>query len=223
MAGASGAGGAGAGGGAGKGGASGAAGASGAGNGGVAGSGGSGGGSTGMNLFFSEYLEGSSDVSMSGLEIFNAGTSPVDLSRCNVRLYLNGSSQPLAIALTGTLPSHDVYVVCSRGFSQSCDLVSATLNAMDGNDAVSLSCIVSDSTPSVVEDVIGQIGNNPAGGQWGNTMNGTANHTLRRSCSVTQGDSNGSDAFTPATQWSAFDADTTSDLGRYLCAGTPGR
>ncbi len=45
----------------------------------------------------------------------------------------------------------------------------------------------------------------------------TQDATLRRKCSVTTGDTNGSDAFDPSVQWDGFPADTFTDLGQDNC------
>jgi hypothetical protein len=201
---------------------SGMAGASGAGMGGAAGLGGmggagmgGGGGTTGPNLFFSEYVE-SSPSQPDVLEILNAGTSAVDLSACRVLLYQNGSTTANpATVLMGTLAVNDVYVVCSTAIGTTCDVVNGGLSSMDGNDALSLVCTVGGT--DTVMDVIGQIGNNPAGGEWGNATVGTGDQTLRRMCSVTTGDRNGADAFDPATQWQAFPVDTANGVGSRTC------
>src|SRR5690606_17276683 len=62
------------------------------------------------NLYFSEYIEGSSNNK--AVEIYNAGTADVDLGACTVAIYFNGSSSPSNIPLTGTLAPGEVHTVC---------------------------------------------------------------------------------------------------------------
>ena len=63
------------------------------------------------DLFFSEYIEGSSNNK--ALEIFNGTGAPVDLATggYNVQMYFNGSATAgLTIDLTGTVADGDVFV-----------------------------------------------------------------------------------------------------------------
>src|SRR6476659_6481442 len=64
------------------------------------------------DLFFSEYVEGSSNNK--ALEIFNGTGASIDLAAqgYNVQMYFNGSATAgLTINLTGTVANGDVYVV----------------------------------------------------------------------------------------------------------------
>ena len=66
------------------------------------------------DLFFSEYIEGSSNNK--ALEIFNGTGASVDLAAgaYNVQMYFNGSATAgLTINLTGTVANGDVYVVAN--------------------------------------------------------------------------------------------------------------
>ncbi|MCZ7679451.1 MAG: lamin tail domain-containing protein [Sandaracinaceae bacterium] len=140
------------------------------------------------SLLFSEYVEGSS--SNKALEIANLGASPVDLSRCSVRRFANGTSSPTPIALSGTLAAGDVFVVCHgslEGAATLCDATTATLSH-NGNDAYDLFC------DGATLDTFGQIGVDP-GTAWTGGGLSTFDYVLRRRCTVTAGDANGSDAF----------------------------
>jgi hypothetical protein len=66
-------------------------------------------------------------------------------------------------------------------------------------------------------DIIGQNTGTSPGPQWGDTTTGTADQTLRRKCAVTTGDTTGSDAFVPSTQWVSLPAGTTTGLGSPTC------
>jgi len=163
------------------------------------------------DLFFSEYVEGSS--SNKAIEIYNAGTPPAALALCQVNLYSNGSPTVSFTKSLGqaTLAAGDVFVLCDDGFDSAslglCDLT-ATGTFWNGNDAVELVC------GGVTLDVIGQIGVDP-GTAWTSGGVSTANDTMRRLCTVTSGDSNGSDAFDPSSEWTSAGIDVFTDLGQH--------
>ncbi len=61
-------------------------------------------------LFFSEYIEGSSFNK--AIEIYNGTGGPVDLSLYTMELYSNGSPTPSqTLSLSGTVASGDVFVI----------------------------------------------------------------------------------------------------------------
>jgi hypothetical protein len=158
-------------------------------------------------LFFSEYVEGSG--SFKALEIYAAEAA--SLEGCEVQTYSNGKLEPSRLALHGTLAGGAVQVLCSSALATAqptvCDRPT-NLN-FNGNDALGLSC------RGVLLDVIGQIGVDP-GDAWGDGA--TADHTLRRRCSVTSGRNDASQPFEPDAEWLVFGADDTSDLGVYACS-----
>jgi hypothetical protein len=160
-------------------------------------------------LFFSEYVEGSS--SNKALELSALGRSVLD--GCKVGAYFNGKQEASVIAtLSGSLEAGQVLTLCTSTLKAQlgavCDQVgNLTFN---GNDAVAISC------DGKILDVIGQIGVDP-GAAWGSGTTTTADHTLRRKCSVTVGDTDGLDAFDPSREWQALPADTFSGLGSRGC------
>ena len=196
-------------GGAGMGGAGAGMGGAGMGGAGMAGSGGVG---PVLNLFFSEYYEGTATPQESAVEIYNAGMAAANLTQCSVRVYPNGMGNFTAINLITTLAPGQVHVVCSaQSVSGNCDQSNSTLGQVTGNDAVAIVC------NGAFQDIIGQIGNDPTNGEWGTGNTSTADNTIRRSCTVTTGDRNGNDTFTlPATQWTGLTA-TKTDLGTRVC------
>jgi hypothetical protein len=164
-------------------------------------------------LFFSEYIEGSG-TSNKAVEIYNPTGADVDLSDCEVRIYVNGASGTwTTINLTGSLADDDVHVVCDDSADPAilavCDSTS-TVTFFNGDDAVELVC------NGVTLDVIGQIGFDP-GTRWGTPPTSTLDHTLVRSCMVVAGDTNGSDAFDPAVEWDGYSQDTFTYLGFHTC------
>ncbi len=160
-------------------------------------------------LFFSEYVEGSSNNK--ALEIVNNGSTPVSLSGCQIDRYMNGATTAAApIALNNVmLAAGQTFVICHTSFSMTalCDQLSGSVQHT-GNDVVGLSC------NGTTIDVFGKIGDSVV---WGTAPTTSMDATLRRKCSVLVGDTNGNDAFDPATEWDGFPVDTFSDLGQYVC------
>ena len=167
-------------------------------------------------LFFSEYVEGTSNNK--ALEIFNGTASAVSLSGYKVELYSNGSPTPTTTAnLSGSLAAGDVYVIANSAavaaITDMADLISGVTN-FNGDDAIAL------KYNDTIIDVIGQIGTDP-GTQWGSGLTSTLDHTLRRKLTVSAGDANGSDAFDPAAEWDGYAIDTFDGLGVHTasCGG----
>jgi predicted extracellular nuclease len=160
-------------------------------------------------LFFSEYIEGSSNNK--ALEIYNGTGAPVNLAGYSVQMAFNGNPVPsLTINLSAvTVASGDVYVLAHAS------AVPAILEQADqtngsgwfnGDDAVIL------RRGATIIDVIGQIGFDP-GSQWGAGLTSTADNTIRRRLTVEAGDPDGGDPFDPAAEWDGFATDTFGGLG----------
>jgi predicted extracellular nuclease len=170
------------------------------------------------DLFFSEYIEGSSNNK--ALEIFNGTGSAIDLAAqgYSIQMYFNGSATAgLTINLTGTVANGDVYVVANSAAAAAILAQADQTNGsgwFNGDDAVVL------RRGTTVLDVIGQIGTDP-GTEWGTGLTSTADNTLRRKASIEGGDDNGSDAFDPAVEWDGFATDTFDGLGSHTTT-TPG-
>ena len=163
-------------------------------------------------LFFSEYIEGSSNNK--ALEIYNVTGSAIDLAAgsYSIEIYSNGNTSPsTTIALTDTVADGDVYVVADDGAAPAIlaetDQTS-TASFFNGNDAVVL------KKGSAIIDVIGQVGYDP-GSEWGSGNQSTRNNTLRRKASVCQGDTDETDAFDPSLEWDGFAQDTFGGLGTH--------
>ncbi|KJL40224.1 ExeM/NucH family extracellular endonuclease [Microbacterium trichothecenolyticum] len=170
------------------------------------------------DLFISEYVEGSSNNK--SIEIYNPGTTAVDLAATGYKLqqYSNGSpTVSLTINLTGSVAPGDVYVF-SHALANAAILAqadqSANLGLFNGNDAVAL------VKGTEIVDVIGQIGVDP-GSQWGTGLASTMDNTLRRNANIVQGDTNGSDPFDPAVEWTGYASDTFDGLGWHLTPPDP--
>ncbi len=171
-------------------------------------------------LFFSEYIEGSSNNK--ALEIYNGTGAPVNLSGYSIKMYFNGSpTSGLTIPLTPTTPlaPGDVYVV-AHGASNAAilaqaDQTSSTTAAWyNGDDAVTL------FNGTTLLDAIGQVGFDP-GAQWGTGLTSTEENTLRRRATICQGDTNASDSFNPAVEWDGFAQDDSAGLGAHVATCGP--
>ncbi len=163
-------------------------------------------------LFFSEYIEGSSNNK--ALEVFNGTGVAVDLAAegYRVEFYFNGSATPGAIIpFAGVVANGDVYVLADDDAAPAILAVANQTDAanfFNGNDAVAL------KRGSTIVDVIGQVAFDP-GAAWGSGMTSTVDHTLRRKASVSAGDANPNDPFEPALQWDGYARDTFAGLGTH--------
>lgn len=172
-------------------------------------------------LFFSEYIEGSSFNK--AIEIYNPSGVPVDLSDYELRLRSNGAASPgsgQTVVLSGTLNPGDVFVAANpqanAGILAVADLQSSTVINWNGDDSIELHKLSSD----VTVDVVGQFGFDP-GAEWTAGGVSTLNRTLRRKADVCAGDTNGNDAFDPSLEWDGFAQDDITGLGAHTAACGP--
>lgn len=173
------------------------------------------------NLFFSEYIEGSSNNK--ALEIYNPHDYSVDLSRYQIFTSANGGTTTYTLDLTGTLASGDVYVITNSGANAEIAAqsdVTSTVTYFNGNDAVVLRC----TNPATDLDIIGVVGTDP-GTAWAvaGVANATAGHTLVRKPTVTTGNldwASSAGTSTDDSEWIVYAEDVSSDLGAHTY--TPG-
>jgi hypothetical protein len=160
-------------------------------------------------VFFSEYVEGSS--SYKALELTAREDST--LTGCRLVTYFNGATMGTGIALDGALAAGSTYVLCSSALGPQLESVcTRTTNlTFNGDDVVALEC------GGTALDVIGQVGVDP-GDAWTSAEASTLNQTLRRLCTASLGDRDGSDAFDPAAEWAALTVDTFDGLGAADCS-----
>jgi hypothetical protein len=174
----------------------------------------------GADLFFSEYIEGSSNNK--AIEIYNPTDQSIDLSAYKVYLYSNGSpTVSRTLQLTGIIASGDVYVIYNSSSVPTIQVVgdeASGVTDFNGDDTIALVKVV--ESVDVVLDVIGQIGTDP-GSSWSANGVSTVNQTLVRKPSVTAGDANGSDAFDPSVEWDSYAQDTFTYLGSHTMTGFP--
>jgi len=176
------------------------------------------GGPTGADdLFFSEYLEGSSNNK--AIEIYNGTGAAADLSEYRVELYSNGSTtftQSLELSLIGpTLADGDVVVIANSAASSTILAVAditSEVTFFNGDDTLAL------LRNGVIIDVIGRIGNDPPAGSWGTSPVDTNEATLRRLPAVCAGNPVGfaENATDITAEWEGFPRDDASGLGAHL-------
>ena len=172
---------------------------------------------TASDLFFSEYIEGSSNNK--ALEIFNGTGQAVNLKNYTIELYANGAT---AASAKLTLPDISLengatYVIANGQASAEIkakqNLSNSTVTVFNGDDAVAL------LKGTEVVDCIGKVGERPSSGFWGTAPTSTVNQTLVRKSSVTSGDKIKDDAFDPAVEWDGYPIDTISNLGSHTMDG----
>lgn len=192
------------------------------------------------DLFISEYVEGSSHNK--ALEIYNPTSASVNLSNYRLVRYSNGSAVGVdSFPLTGTLASHDVWVIsngqatpdaqnayCDSALIALADqlgpapyVAGTAVMFMNGDDALALIRI----SPYARLDIFGKIGEDP-GTAWTDVFPYTdaqgawitSNHTLQRKPAVTQGVATNPTAFNVLAEWDSLPNNTWTGLGTHNCA-----
>jgi endonuclease I len=155
-------------------------------------------------LYFSEYLEGSSNNK--ALEISNATGASKSLTGYVIKKQSNGSGAwSTGITLSGTIANNGKFVIVNSLISSACyTTTTANLSTtstdmtFNGNDAVGL------FKNGVLIDVIGTFN--------GGTANFSADETLRRKTTVTIPKT----TFNKTTDWDVFAIDTCTGLGNKI-------
>ncbi len=166
------------------------------------------------DLFFSEYLEGTSNTK--ALEIYNPTNSSINLASYSVKLYTNGStsvSNSLQLPNKNLAPD-DVYVIAN---SQAVAAIlsvadtTSTVTNFNGDDAV----VLFKNTDTL--DIIGDVGVDP-GTNWAVGTGTTVDYTLVRKATVNKGQRNW---VTGASEWNVYSVNTTTYLGGHIsnCSG----
>lgn len=187
-------------------------------------------------LFFSEYVEGSSNNK--AVEIYNPTNTPIDLSSYSIERYSNGSDAVSdEMNLSGTLNAGETWIVTNSDTNSANEFgyimvelynmadqwapVYPSPLYMNGNDAMTL------SKNGTIIDIIGKIGEDPGdawtddatagftdanGGAWW-----TKNHTLVRKANVKTGVTTSPILFNPAAEWDSLSINTWTNLGTHEC------
>ncbi len=165
--------------------------------------------SSGNELFFSEYVEGSGNNK--AIEIVNITGSSIDLSQYNLRRQSNGAGAwSTRYDLSGMLASGDVVVVINGAADDATILAEADITVpnngtapfgeplnFNGNDPVGL------FKDNALIDIIGVFD--------GGSGNFAQNTTLRRKSSVT----GPTTTFDEANEWDSFPINTVDGLGSH--------
>ncbi len=160
-------------------------------------------------VIISQYIEGSGKNQ--AIEIWNTGSTDVDLTGWTLDLYFDGSSTPTkSINLVGTILAMDVFVI-SRDKADPAILAVADQTTKDlkfnGNDAVVLSY---NGTPI---DRIGQVGFDPVT-EWGSGDESTRDNSIRRLAWDITADPNIYDPYVlPSAGWIGRPQNDFSGLG----------
>ncbi len=169
-------------------------------------------------LFFSEYLEGSSNNK--AIEIYNPTSSTVNLSNYKIYRYNNGSPTPTdSLQLVGNLAPDSVYVAGNSQAVAGILAVSDTLHSItfyNGDDAMVLKNI----TTNTVLDIIGIIGVDP-GTNWPVGTGATSEFTLVRMVGINQGNTNWAVA---ALEYDVYPQNTLTYIGNHTmtpCCSAP--
>lgn len=139
------------------------------------------------DLFFSEYVEGSSGNNKC-VEIYNPTGAAIDLSAgaYKVQVFANGAAMAgSTIALTGTIAAYGTYVLCNSGAGTGLLAVANQTSGSlshNGDDALAL---VKGAGNTFV-DIFGNIGNDP-GAAWTSGAISTVDQVLRRKSTVQAG------------------------------------
>jgi PKD repeat protein len=163
------------------------------------------------DLFFSEYLEGSSNNK--AIEIYNPTCDSLDLSNYQIERFTNGSmtaSGTYTFPAGTMLASQDVYVIGNASADPIILGVSDTTNAatfFNGDDAITLMNVTSGDTL----DIIGIVGVDP-GTNWAVGIGATSEYTLVRSANVHDGTTDWSIS---STQWQVFPQNMFDSLGAH--------
>jgi hypothetical protein len=167
---------------------------------------------TASDIFFSEYIEGSSYNK--AIEIYNGTGADVDLTDYTVEVYSNGSqtaNNTETFDGAGILANGETYVLrnssADSGISSVSDSDSSIAN-FNGDDALTL------SKNGIVIDMFGVTGEDP-GSEWTVGNGSTKEHTLVRN----------PDVFSPAdswdpNEWTVYEQDDFSYLGSHSVSYT---
>ncbi len=169
------------------------------------------------DLFFSEYVEGSSNNK--AMEIYNPTSAAIDLSDYVLYRYNNGAVIASdSLFPVGMIAAGDVFIFGNPSGAAPILAASDTLHTLtffNGDDAILLKKISSGDTL----DIFGEIGVDP-GASWPIGTGATANFTLIRKQNIQQGQLNWGIG---ATEWDVFPIDMLDSLGTHtmIACGTP--
>jgi len=179
-----------------------------------------------VNLFFSEYAEGSSNNKY--VEIYNPSSTTVNLNNYQIKGTNNGTAWgdngERELALGGNLAANSVYIICTDAADPAiiakADLALPYESPVhyNGNDAIAIFGIDGSGNFTVIMDVIGVQSSDPGPAGWNvaGVTGATKDHTLVRKSSISKGNANWENsAGTSASdsEWEVKDVDDWTSLG----------
>jgi predicted extracellular nuclease len=179
-----------------------------------------------VNLFFSEYAEGTSNNKY--VEIYNPSSTIVNLNNYQIKGTNNGTAWgdngERELALGGTLAANSVYIICTDAADPAiiakADLALPYESPVhyNGNDAIAIFGIDGSGNFTVIMDVIGVQSSDPGPAGWNvaGVTGATKDHTLVRKSSISKGNTNWENsAGTSASdsEWEVKDVDDWTSLG----------
>ncbi len=164
----------------------------------------------GADLFFSEYVEGSSFNK--AVEIYNPTNETISLGSYKFNLYSNGSTTVTSsYTLTGEILAKDVIVLGSTQISNDSALspfIDYFVSAVNFNGDDYIELVNGDT-------IIDNVGIYGVRQNWGKDV------SLIRLASVTTGDTDRTDEFVKEDQWETYSKDTFENLGAHLSDTVP--